>query len=175
MGSRAGVEKTVAARAGISVEGYRARRAAGLKRCVGCREWKPEASFGSDSTRGDGRDATCRVCRSARGVATYEPRPRPKGRRYVAPRSGDALQARGRVNHLVRVRILADPNDVPCKDCGHRVGDGIRHEYDHFLGYAAEHHEHVQAVCAPCHHAREARRGGARRERGARGRFAWRA
>jgi hypothetical protein len=34
-----------------------------------------------------------------------------------------------------------------------------RHEYDHYLGYAAEHHEHVQAVCSKCHHEREEKRG----------------
>ena len=32
------------------------------------------------------------------------------------------------------------------------------YEYDHHLGYAAEHHEHhehVEALCSKCHHARE--------------------
>jgi hypothetical protein len=29
-----------------------------------------------------------------------------------------------------------------------------RHEYDHHLGYAAEHHGDVEAVCTVCHRAR---------------------
>ena len=46
-------------------------------------------------------------------------------------------------------------------DCGHEYGSGERrHEYDHHLGYAAEHHEDVEAVCSKCHHAREDMRRG---------------
>jgi hypothetical protein len=69
-------------------------------------------------------------------------------------RDGDREQARGRVNHLVRVGLLPDPNDVPCTDCGH-TGTDRRHEYDHHHGYAPAHHEDVQAVCSGCHHRRE--------------------
>jgi len=55
-----------------------------------------------------------------------------------------------------------------CAQCGrlcgwcHAYATGERrHEYDHYLGYAPEHHEHVQAVCTTCHGAREvARRNG---------------
>lgn len=49
-------------------------------------------------------------------------------------------------------------DDLACTDCGHR-GDDRRHEYDHYLGYAAEHHEDVESVCSPCHHRREKNRG----------------
>lgn len=48
------------------------------------------------------------------------------------------------------------PDDVPCADCGDEVfANAYRHEYDHFMGYAAQHHETVQAVCSKCHHSRE--------------------
>jgi hypothetical protein len=50
-----------------------------------------------------------------------------------------------------------NPNDIPCVDCGH-IGSDRRHEYDHHLGYAADHHGDVEAVCSRCHHARERRR-----------------
>ena len=75
-------------------------------------------------------------------------------------RDGDKKQARRRVNYLVDIGLLPDPDDVPCVDCGHLGADGPRHEYDHYLGYSAEHHEDVEAVCSGCHHKREAVRDG---------------
>jgi hypothetical protein len=63
------------------------------------------------------------------------------------------------VNHRVDVGLLPDPNDVPCTDCGHVYVVGERHhEYDHHLGYAAEHQLSVQAVCTTCHYRRDGRR-----------------
>jgi hypothetical protein len=51
---------------------------------------------------------------------------------------------------------------LPCTDCGHEWQPGERrHEYDHHLGYAPEHHEHVQVVCTVCHHERERARAAA--------------
>lgn len=77
------------------------------------------------------------------------------GRRFKAARDGDKRQARRRVNHLVAVGVLPKPSAVACVDCEH-IGDDVAHEYDHHLGYFAEHHVHVQAVCKPCHAARTA-------------------
>jgi hypothetical protein len=60
------------------------------------------------------------------------------------------------VNYLVEARLIPHPNELPCVDCGHEWAPGQRrHEYDHHLGYAPEHHEHVEAVCTLCHHRRE--------------------
>ena len=70
-------------------------------------------------------------------------------------RDGDKKQARRRVNYLVDIGLLPDPDDVPCVDCGHLGADGPRHEYDHYLGYEAVHHEDVEPVCSSCHHERE--------------------
>jgi hypothetical protein len=48
------------------------------------------------------------------------------------------------------------PNDLPCTDCSHVWAPGERrHEYDHHLGYAAEHHLDVEPVCTTCHAARD--------------------
>ena len=58
----------------------------------------------------------------------------------------------------MRVGLLPDPNAVPCTDCEH-LGPERRHEYDHHLGYAPEHHEDVEPVCAPCHNDRTVQRG----------------
>lgn len=75
------------------------------------------------------------------------------GRRHVGARDGDKKQARRRVNHLVAIGVFVRPELVPCVDCGH-IGNDRKHEYDHFLGYGAEHHEHIHALCKPCHVAR---------------------
>jgi len=127
------------------------------KRCARCQTLRPHEAFARDRSRSDGLTYWCRDCRNSRARKAYRPIPRPApGRQFVAPRDGDQHQARRRVNHLIAVGELPPPNGVPCVDCGHewRVGER-RHEYDHHLGYEAEHHEHVEAVCTTCHHRRE--------------------
>lgn len=81
--------------------------------------------------------------------STFGPDPMP-------PRDGDKEQARQRINVLVRTGRLVHPNALPCTDCGHVWKRGERrHEYDHHLGYAAEHHYDVQSVCTTCHAKRD--------------------
>lgn len=81
--------------------------------------------------------------------STFGPPPSP-------PRDGDKVQARQRINVLVRTGRLAHPNTLACVDCGHIWKPGERrHEYDHYLGYAAEHHYDVQPVCTLCHSERD--------------------
>lgn len=67
-------------------------------------------------------------------------------------RDGDRKQARQRINVEVRTGRRVHPNSISCADCGHCWAEGERrHEYDHHLGYAAEHHGDVEAVCTTCH------------------------
>jgi len=78
-----------------------------------------------------------------------------------ASRSGDKKQARRRVNYLVEQGLIPHPEDLPCVDCGDGVFSGsYRHEYDHYLGYSADHQLDVEPVCSKCHHNREAVRRG---------------
>lgn len=159
---------------GISLAVYK-QKSKTRKHCVGCKTWRRRDDFWKDRTRCDGLDARCKRCRNEFGRSRYKPKPRPKpGRRYVEARDGDKKQARSRVNYLVRVGILDDPDDVACVDCGH-LGEGLRHEFDHFLGYAAEHHEDVEVLCSVCHskrtHVRGEDRWSRRAERDALGRF----
>lgn len=80
-----------------------------------------------------------------------KPGPRPN-----APRDGDKAQARQRINVEVRTGYRPHPNTLACVDCGHIWRDGERrHEYDHHLGYAAEHHYDVEPVCTLCHALRD--------------------
>lgn len=157
------VRATAAARIGIPLAEYDARRAAGEKWCTGCRTWHPRAHFAMDRSRGDGLTARCRAHTNRRARTNYVPKTRPEsGRRYVGARDGDEKQARRRVNYLVDIGVLPRPNDLPCTDCGHVwEASQKRHEYDHHRGYAPEHHEDVEPVCTSCHHTRTNSRGSA--------------
>ncbi len=151
MGSREGVAKIAARRVGMTVDAYKARVDAGEKWCTACKAWHSIASFTSDAYRGDGLSAVCTNARAARSkdrtkVVNW------RGWNATA-RSGDAYQARRRITYLVHGNIIPVPNTLPCFDCGH-VFDGdkkSKHEYDHYLGYSADHQLDVQPVCRPCH------------------------
>jgi hypothetical protein len=151
------IRATAAARIGLSLATYDARRTAGEKWCGGCREWHSRAAFGMDRTRTDGLAARCRDAKNSRARELHEwAPPRETGRRYVEARGGDQLQARRRINYLIDIGRLPRPDTLPCSDCAHTWSVGERrHEYDHHLGYAPEHHEDVEAVCTTCHHLRE--------------------
>lgn len=135
------------------------------KWCTGCKAMHHLSEFGADRSRTDGLDASCRAARRRRYHATYVsrgPRVNPvtgrPGPAPAPPRDGDREQARQRINVEVRTGRRPRPADLPCVDCGH-IGPDRRHEYDHHLGYAAEHHDDVEAVCSTCHHARSIARG----------------
>ena len=160
IGRRLGAIKTAARRLGMSFDSYMAARRAGMKHCISCRQWLASESFCSDADRGDGKSAKCRSCSSSASRSGYTTKPRTRGRVFVPAREGDRRQARRRVNYLVELGLIQHPNDVPCTDCGHLWSAGSRrHEYDHHLGYSAEHQLSVEAVCTTCHHARERARG----------------
>lgn len=154
--TREGALKTAAKKAGVTTAEYKRRMGDGRKWCTTCGRWHRSGAFGKDASRWDGLAAGCRSGRNAKKRRRYKKRPMPRGRAFVPARDGDAKQARGRVNHFVKVGLLPEPNSLPCHDCGHIWSPGgRRHEYDHFLGYAAEHHERVQAVCTTCHAIRD--------------------
>jgi hypothetical protein len=99
---------------------------------------------------------------------TGRPGPAPK-----PPRDGDREQARQRINVEVRTGRRPRPSALPCVDCGHACEPGgRRHEYDHYLGYAPEHHYDVEPVCTVCHRARNEQRGETIHVRGHSGRYA---
>ena len=156
--TREGAQKINARRLGMTLQQYQQRVASGEKHCSNCQRWHKQSAFGSDRSRGDGLEMSCKESRNARSRAAYVPSYRviPNGRSLVPARDGDKLQARRRVNYFVEAGLLPQPNELPCVDCGHEWRSGERrHEYDHHLGYAAKHHEHVEAVCSQCHHKRE--------------------
>lgn len=161
MGSKAGAMKRVARLAGVTPEEYARRVDAGRKFCWRCKRWHRVEAFGLDASRGDGRDPSCQRSRRAYAKATYRPTTKPArpGPRRIPRRSGDKLQARSRINHDVDLGLRPRPNELPCTDCGHVWKKGERrHEYDHHLGYEAEHHGDVEAVCSRCHSTRERKR-----------------
>ncbi len=153
--TKAGALKIAAKRRGLSVLEY-LEKARDKKWCVGCKVWQLKADFGKDRSRGDGLSTICLDYERLRSRNKYQKKQRPiPGRSFVPPRDGDKKQARRRINYFVEAGLLPQPNDLPCFDCGCVwVPGGVRHEYDHHLGYASENHENVQAVCSTCHHQR---------------------
>ena len=152
-----GAAKARAAKFGVTIDDLVIRELT-EKHCMICRRWLPHDGFGVDKTRYDGRASACAGCRKTKHKERYVSRSSglPMGPQAKPPRDNDKKQARQRVNALVRAGRLARPDSLPCFDCGHIWADGERrHEYDHYLGYAAEHHYAVQAVCVKCHSARD--------------------
>ena len=144
--------------AGMSIETYLAKIAQGLRHCYACQQWRVSTEFSIDRSRWDGSARICSLCMKQRSQQRYIRKrpPRQSGPQPHPPRDGDKRQARHRVNQLVLWRKLPHPNALPCVDCGHIWHEGERrHEYDHYLGYAAAHHEDVQVVCSSCHHQRD--------------------
>lgn len=160
MGSALGCRKVAAPKAGMSLEDYISRVESGQKWCTGCKEWHSREAFGADASRADGLAAQCLRWRKRHYDATHVRKGRQSraGLFLVPTRDGDKKQARARVNHAVDAGRLPDPNSLPCADCGHEHDGERRHEYDHHMGYSAEHQLTVQAVCSVCHKRREAER-----------------
>lgn len=147
-----------ARRLGMGLEEYLAKSAAGLNWCFGCLAWRASAEFDVDRSRWDGRARRCKSCKlkTAQGYRATLPKIGRMGPPRHDPRDGDKRQARQRINVEVRTGRRPHPNMFPCSDCGHIWKRGERrHEYDHYLGYAAEHHYDVQPVCTKCHSMRD--------------------
>lgn len=144
-----------AKRLGLNPTVYRQKANSGLKYCYRCREWKPrDGGFTTDRSRTDGKNPLCRDCASRSSRRSYKKRPPnlTTGRRLVAARDGDCQQARSRIVTLVKSGIMPHPNRRPCSKCGHVWEPSQKHhEYHHHKGYAAEHHENVEALCFTCH------------------------
>lgn len=174
--TREGAQKISAAHAGLSVMDYKGWRKRGYLWCTRCKGWHPKKSFGKDASRPDRneRATSCKESRHAYSKRIYIKKGRPahSGPPPFPPRAGDKLQARQRINVLVRTGKLLHPRELPCFDCGHIwIAGQRRHEYDHYNGYDAEHHYDVQAVCTICHSRRANERGETNHTRGTKGRF----
>ena len=155
-----GALKVLAKKRGMSVEALQ-QRLETESFCFMCEQWKERGQFDIDRSRSNGVARACKVCKHGKHRATYIKKgfPRRYGPAADAPRDGDKKQARHRVNLHVDHGWIPDPNALPCTDCGHEYAGDKRHEYDHYLGYDAEHHLDVQVVCSTCHHARERAKG----------------
>jgi hypothetical protein len=128
------------------------------KACNFCGATKVTTAFAKDPTHSDGLTSICGDCRNANARGRYQPKGRPvrSGPAPLPARDGDKVQARHRINVEVRSGRRPHPNELPCADCGHVWTEGERrHEYDHHLDYAAEHHLDVEAVCTRCHSRRD--------------------
>src|SRR5882757_2011609 len=160
--TKEGAIKIAAKKLCLSVDQYRKKIDIGLKHCTICKKWHKRELFSSDLSRGDGLYPSCTEGRNQKSRSIYIPKPKVKrqSRSFVQARDGDAKQARRRINYFVSIGLIPHPSTVPCTDCGQVWIKGLsRHEYDHYLGYEAIHHESVEVVCTTCHTSREMKRG----------------
>lgn len=73
VGSQVGAEKQAAAKIGLSHEEWSRLRAAGLRWCYECRQWKPITDFVSDASRGGRAASACRPCGNRKALrSTYQ-------------------------------------------------------------------------------------------------------
>lgn len=70
MGSRNGIEKVAAKKAGVSAAEWWQRRTAGEQWCYCCRRWLLVKRFGVDRSRSGGRASACKECVSHKGTAS---------------------------------------------------------------------------------------------------------
>lgn len=147
-----GALKLSARATGLTVDEYLVKIKNGLKWCTGCKGWHHYSLFGLDSSRRDGLSQFCFSYRKILYKRMYKPRSRisKKGERFSSPRDGDKKQARARVNHLVYIGLLPNPNSLECSTC-HGGKKSKRIEYHHHNGYSKEFHEDVIPVCSTCH------------------------
>ncbi len=128
----ANVERTAAARLGMGVEEWRARRAAGEKWCYRCRTWHPRAAFTTNRSKSDGLSDRCRLRRPqdliddgatlrvplldqdghVRAYATIDADDRRVGDRRWCYSNGYVVGTEGRPRPRLHRMILGlDPND----------------------------------------------------------------
>jgi hypothetical protein len=147
-----GAYKIAAKMIGVTLKEYQAKLFSGEKWCSGCKQWHKISAFGKDANRSDKLSTVCFSYRKTMYDRKYIHKVRisKKGSRFVLPRDNDKRQARARINHLVDIGILSDPNDLNCSDCGHVYDKKIRHEYHH-ESYTADKQEIVIILCTKCH------------------------
>jgi hypothetical protein len=147
-----GALKIAAGKTGLGIDEYTQKIKSGQKWCSGCKDWHPRNCFGKDRSAYDGLCGTCIDFRNTRSRKKYKKKNRAskKGTRLVKTRDGDKRQARARINHLIRLGLLPDPNTRVCSSC-RNTKKSKRNEYHHHKGYAAEHHESVIVLCSVCH------------------------
>lgn len=125
-----GAMKTAAKAAGLSLEDYQARLAAGLGRCTRCKTWKARDAFGNDRTRPDGRDRTCFDCR-----------------RVPEPRKPPAPSFKGRTHTEANKRAIGDRS----RGNTHRLGK--RHTPETIAKIRATQQQRGSVVRGPAHYA----------------------
>ena len=137
MGSKIGILKIAAKQSGVELLEYLSLKEKGMKFCWKCREWKPQSSFGRDSSRYDGRDAICKSCRPTRAR-----------RSRILPRPSQRIgnQASEAVRQAVKKGTLPQLSRVSCARCGLQA-----HHYHHWRGYDKEYLLDVIPLCIPCH------------------------
>lgn len=140
MGSRLGVEKIAAGKAGLTLEEYRHRIKSGLKKCTKCKTWKQKERFNKDNSRGDKLACICVDCSRVKIR---------KLRKMSPPNNKIQSQASSAVSYAIKLKTMKKAKEQPCFDCGEKA-----EIYHHHLGYARSHWLDVVPLCNSCHRKR---------------------
>lgn len=146
MGSRLGVQRGAARRAGVTFTEYLRLRKQNLKYCWKCEDWHTLAEFGKDSSRADGLSSTCLETRRVKSKALFYGGP---------PTAAHAWRAADAVRAAIIRGDLPPVRERLCVDCCARA----RH-YHHENGYEKEALLDVVPLCFSCHRKRHWRTNG---------------
>ncbi len=144
--TKKGALKTSAKKAGLSLDEYINKINNGYKKCGICERWLIKGMFVKDISRYDNLNTKCKECNKA---LWREASINKKKRKDMV--CGNKKKARARINTDVETGIRPSPNKLFCSLCGH-IGNDLRHEYHHPLGYSKEHQNDTIPLCSKCHH-----------------------
>lgn len=130
------------------------------KVCTKCGVEKPLDQFYPDARYRHGREAQCKVCKSAGRTETNRKKSADRSRQWTqdnpervaehwrrsAARHPERRRAGSAVHYAVRSGKLPRATTLRCVYCGDPA-----QQYHHHLGYALEHRLDVVPVCAKCH------------------------
>ncbi|WP_425102759.1 HNH endonuclease [Burkholderia ambifaria] len=144
-----GALKIAAKKAGLDLDEYLSLRAAGLKRCTGCKQWRPISTFNIDASRYDGLAARGRCCTrvkvrvSTKGrVSTFKGRTHSaetkarisavhKGKPSEKRGSKRTVEERAKISAAVRKVALRGPDCPAYRDgkSAERLGERFTDKY----------------------------------------------
>lgn len=131
------------------------------KQCTICKEKRPLSEFHRDASRGDGLDATCKVCKKAackrygksdggkatqRRYAQTQKGKAKKRRHYLKIKDTLKWKARNAVRQKINTGKMNYARMLACAFCGKQASS-----WHHHLGYKKQHWLDVIPLCKICH------------------------
>lgn len=123
--------------------GVKHPRSAEPKVCSNCKYLCDASMFGTDTSRPDGLNVTCKQCRAAQRAG--RPSEYYRMRKYKISHP-DQRRARNAISKAVARKLIKRAQEHGCFICKRQAD-----HYHHHLGYTWEYRYHVIPVCVSCH------------------------